>query len=66
MNTYAELAAKLLQDAATFFRAVGEQNPELEGQMQDNASVYEQVAELIAANPLGVLDVGDPEWPIHH
>jgi hypothetical protein len=66
LKTYAELAAKLLRDAATFFRVVGEQNPMLEGQMQDNASVYEQVAELLAANPLGTLDVDGPDWPIHN
>ncbi|MDF7773968.1 hypothetical protein P1X14_01810 [Sphingomonas sp. AOB5] len=59
MATYAELGAKLLRDAATFFRNVGGQNPALEEQMMENAAVYEQVADLLAANPLGTLDIGE-------
>lgn len=59
MATYAHLAAKLLRDAATFFRNVGAQNQPLKEQMDDNASVYEQVADLVEKDPLGVLDVGD-------
>ncbi len=66
MTTYADLAVKLLQDAATFFRAVAEQNPALAEQMHDNASVYEQVAELLATDPQGKLDGDGPEWPIHN
>lgn len=57
MATHAQLAAKLLRDAATFFRNVGDQNPPLKEQMHDNASVYEQVAELVDKNPLGTLDI---------
>jgi predicted MarR family transcription regulator len=57
MTRYADLAAKLLQDAATFFRNVGAQNPALADQMNDNAAVYEQVAELVAADPMGRMDV---------
>jgi hypothetical protein len=59
MATYAELGAKLLHDAATFFRNVGAQNPALADQMNDNAAVYEQVADMLAANPLGQLDIGE-------
>lgn len=55
MGTTAELAAKLLQDAAGFFRTVGEQNPQLQQQMNDNAQVYEQVASLVARDPSGDL-----------
>ena len=57
MATYAQLAAKLLRDAATFFRNVGAQNEPLKAQMNDNASVYEQVADLLEKDPNGVLDV---------
>lgn len=60
MATYAQLAAKLLKDAATFFRNVGDQNPTLKEQMHDNASVYEQVADLVEKNPLGTLDIDTP------
>lgn len=59
MATYAQLAAKLLRDAATFFRNVGAQNEPLKEQMNDNASVYDQVADLIERDPTGVLDLGD-------
>jgi cAMP phosphodiesterase len=65
MATYAELSAKLLHDAATFFRNVGAQNPDLAEQMEDNAAVYDQVADLLAQNPLGVIDLetGLPSTP---
>ncbi len=59
MATHAQLASKLLRDAATFFRNVGAQNPPLKEQMDDNASVYDQVADLLERDPLGVLDMGD-------
>jgi len=53
MSTHAELAAKLLRDAAEFFRNVGEQNGPIEDQMQENANVYERVAELLEVDPQG-------------
>ncbi len=59
MATYAQLGAKLLRDAATFFRNVGAQNQPLADQMNDNAAVYEQVADLLEQDPNGVLDIGD-------
>ncbi|MEZ4417096.1 MAG: hypothetical protein R3E10_15190 [Gemmatimonadota bacterium] len=59
MATYAQLAAKLLRDAAVFFRNVGAQNQSLQEQMQDNASVYDQVADLVERDPLGELDMGE-------
>jgi len=58
MLTHAALAAKLLKDAAAFFRTIGEQNPPLAIQMEENASVFEQVADLVAQNPTGVIDDG--------
>lgn len=58
-TTYAQLGAKLLRDAATFFRNVGEQNTPLKDQMNDNAAVYDQVADLLEKNPNGELDLGD-------
>jgi len=57
MATHAQLAAKLLRDAATFFRNVGGQNPELKEQLDDNAAVYEQVADLLEQNPTGEIDI---------
>lgn len=55
MSTNAQLAAKLLRDASGFFRNVGEQNPPLQQQMNDNAQVYEQVADLVESDPSGEL-----------
>jgi hypothetical protein len=63
MATYAQLAGKLLRDAAMFFRNVGEQNPPLKQQMDDNAAVYEQVADLVENDPSGVLEVSDEAAP---
>lgn len=54
-TTYAELAARLLRDAAVFFRTVGEQNPALKVQMTENAEVFEQVAGLVEQDPTGEL-----------
>lgn len=57
MSTHVQLAALLLRDAATFFRDVGEQNEPLKAQMDDNASVYERVADLLETDPLGVIEI---------
>ena len=56
MPSHAEIAARLLRDAATFFRAVGEQNDALRDQMTENADVFEQVAVLVETNPMGELE----------
>ena len=56
MITHAQLAAKLLKDAAVFFRTIGEQNSPLKIQMDENANVFEQVAELVEQNPNGVIE----------
>ena len=61
MATHANLAAKLLRDAATFFRNVGEQNEPLKEQMDDNADVYEQVADLLEQDPTGELNLDDED-----
>lgn len=58
MITHAQLAAKLLKDAAVFFRTIGEQNPPLKIQMEENANVFEQVAALVENEPVGVIDEG--------
>jgi DeoR/GlpR family transcriptional regulator of sugar metabolism len=59
MPAHAQLAAKLLRDAATFFRNVGAQNPALAEEMNENAAVYEQVADLTEMDPLRELPLGD-------
>jgi len=57
MPSHAELAAKLLRDAATFFKTIAEQNPPLKEQMDENADVFEQVADLVETNPTGQIEV---------
>lgn len=56
MPTHSELAAKLLRDAATFFKTIGEQNEPLQEQMKENAEVFEQVATLVETDPQGSTD----------
>ncbi|WEJ31697.1 hypothetical protein [Devosia sp. SD17-2] len=53
-----ELAAKLLRDAATFFSAIGEQNPPLKIQMEENGIIFRQVADLVLHDPLGMITDG--------
>lgn len=60
MPTNSELAAKMLRDASMFFRQVGEQNPPVADQMNQNAAVYEQVAQLVEADPTGEVPTQDP------
>lgn len=59
MPSHAQLAAKLLRDAATFFKTIAEQNPPLKEQMTENASVFDQVADLVEADPSGYIE--DPQ-----
>jgi hypothetical protein len=63
MATYAQLSARLLRDAATFFRNVAAQNEPLREQLEDNATVYEQVADLVEREPLGEIDLDDGTAP---
>ena len=56
MATHAELAARLLRDAARFFRTLGDQNEPLREQMMENADVFEQVAGLVEKDPSGEIE----------
>ena len=56
MPSHAQLAAKLLRDAATFFQTIADQNPPLKEQMDENASVFQQVADLVENDPTGVIE----------
>ncbi|MWV27286.1 hypothetical protein [Aurantiacibacter rhizosphaerae] len=60
MPTNSELAAKMLRDASMFFRQVGEQNPPVAEQMNQNAAVYDQVAQLVESDPTGEVPTQDP------
>lgn len=56
MPSYASLGARLLRDAAHFFRNVSGQNADLSEQREVNAQTYLQVADLLEQNPLENLD----------
>lgn len=56
MPSHSQLAAKLLRDAAVFFRTIGDQNQPLKIQMDENAVVFEQVADLVENDPIGVIE----------
>ena len=53
MATNAEVAARLLRDAAGFFRSVGEQNPPLKDHMDNNAKAFEIMADRVESDPTG-------------
>ncbi len=59
MATYAQVSARMLRDAATFFRNVAAQNEALREQLDDNATVYETMADLLEKDPFGEIDLGD-------
>ncbi len=54
--TIAEIASKLLVDAATFFITLAKQNKEIEQEMKENATVFQQMADLLKKEPLGVIE----------
>lgn len=56
MPSHAVLAAKLLRDAAAFFQTIAEQNPPLKEQMDENADVFQQVADLVETDPTGEIE----------
>lgn len=58
MATHAQIAARLLRDAAKFFRNVAAQNEALRETLNDNANVYDEVATLVETAPMTVLDLG--------
>ena len=56
MPSHAELASKLLVDAADFFVTLGEQNEPLKEQMEENAGVFRQMGTLLMQEPQGALN----------
>ena len=56
MTTHADIAAELLRQAARFYRAVGQDQPEIAEQMEHSAGVYENVAVLVEKDPTGVVE----------
>ncbi|MFA7430154.1 MAG: hypothetical protein WCZ23_08365 [Rhodospirillaceae bacterium] len=61
MAKIAQVGADMLRAAATFFRAMGSENPSLSEQMEHNAQAYENVAHLLEQDP--TREVTTPEAP---
>ena len=66
MATHAEIASNLLRNAATFFRDLGTQNPDLAEQMEMNARTYDAIADMVERDPHGEMalpseDAGEPQ-----
>ncbi|MEG3619335.1 hypothetical protein V5T82_12780 [Magnetovibrio sp. PR-2] len=55
MASHTAIAANLLRNAATFFRDIGTNNPDLKDQMEANAETYDTVAEMLENDPDGEL-----------
>lgn len=55
MMTNAEAAAKLLRNAASFFRTVGANNADLKKDMEASANAFEAVALRVAEDPTGAV-----------
>ncbi|MEZ4425801.1 MAG: hypothetical protein R3E98_20570 [Gemmatimonadota bacterium] len=53
MGTNAEVAARLLEEAAGFFSTLAEKNEPLRSELGENASVFRQMGRLLQAEPLG-------------
>lgn len=53
---FAAIGAGLLRDAAGLFRLLGDQNKPLAEQMNQNADVFTQVADMLAQDPLARID----------
>jgi hypothetical protein len=53
---YTEVAQKLLQNAAVFFRNLARDNAGPGKAMNENAAAFEKVADLIGQNPNGVIE----------
>ena len=53
MAKHSDIAVNLLRNAATFFRDLGAQNPDIAEQMEANAETYDSVATLLEQEPDG-------------
>lgn len=59
--SHAEMAARLLEDAAKFFVAIAETNEPIREQMNQNAQVFGQLAQQVRENPTAEVPVPDGE-----
>ena len=53
-HRYADLAARLLRDTAEFYKRLAQDNEPIREQMITNAGIYEQIADALVKDPMGV------------
>ncbi len=56
MTTNAQLAARLLREAAEIYRTLGGDDSEVKQQMDDFGTLYERVADMVELDPGGVVE----------
>jgi hypothetical protein len=54
--TYSELSARLLRDTAKFYRTLAVKNEPIREQMEYNADIYDQIADEVSDDPMGVME----------
>ncbi len=59
MKTQADFAARLLREAAEFFRTISQTNENIKEQMEGNAEMYDKVADLVETDPAGIVRDGE-------
>ena len=55
MTTHAQLAARLLREAADIYRSLGAEDPELREKTEEFAELYDHVADLVEDDPQGIV-----------
>ena len=51
--THAEMAARLLRGAASFYRSISNDNPRVKDELEINAKSCEMTADRVESDPLG-------------
>ena len=55
MTTNAQLAARLLREAAEIYRTLGANDSEAQQQMNDFGTLYDRVADMVELDPEGMV-----------
>ena len=56
MTSNAQLAARLLREAAEIYRTLGANDSEAQQQMNDFGTLYDRVADMVELDPEGVVE----------
>lgn len=63
MSTHAELAARLLREAAAIFRTMTWPDQEIKDRVETFSRLYDRVADLVADDPTGEVAAIEIESP---